>query len=565
MTPVSPLRRARRALALGLGLALFLTLFVDVAVLAVPLYDMQLYDRVLLSRNMDTVAMLSVACGAGLAIYGALDYLRSAALVAIADAVGAALGPAVLEAGVRRSVGGELSAGAEAMRDLGEIRGFLASGAVTAPLDALCAPMLLAVMFLLHPAFGWLGVAGCSFLTVVGIATDALVRPATARAAKQRAEAGHHLAAGLREADLTEGLGMFAALTQRWARRHAAALDGMRAAGERADGVAAGAKIARFVLQGGVMALGAVLILGRQASPGSLMGANLLLGKVLGPFDALVSSWRRWIAAGVAWRRIAVLLAAPEGAAERAEVVPGEAGVVLRDAGLQHPTLRRPLLRDVTLDLRPGTATALVGPNGAGKSTLLRLIVGLVPADTGAVRLDGVPVGCCDRRRIGYLPQGVHLLDGTVSDNVARFEAAPAESVIAAAEAASVHAVIGRLRQGYDTIIGQGAPTLSGGQKQRVGLARALHGGPRLLVLDEPDASLDHVGEEALLRAIHDARAAGAVVVVATHRPALLAAMDLVVTVRDGTVEAIRVQGEAVAAPPSAISLRPAPLRPAIA
>ena len=187
MTPVSPLRRARRALALGFGLALFLTLFVDVAVLAVPLYDMQLYDRVLLSRNMDTVAMLSVACGAGLAIYGALDYLRSAALVAIADAVGAALGPAVLEAGVRRSVGGELSAGAEAMRDLGEIRGFLASGAVTAPLDALCAPMLLAVMFLLHPAFGWLGVAGCSFLTVVGIATDALVRPATARAAKQRA------------------------------------------------------------------------------------------------------------------------------------------------------------------------------------------------------------------------------------------------------------------------------------------------------------------------------------------------------------------------------------------
>ena len=221
------------ALASGLGLALFLTLFIDVAVMVVPIYDMQLYDRVLLSRNMDTVAMLSVACVIGLVIYGILDYLRSATLVAIADRVGRALSVPVLEAAVRRGMEGDSSAGAEALRDLNEIRSFLSSGAVATPLDALCAPMLLAVMFMLHPAFGWLGLAGISILTIMGIVNDLLVRPAITAAAEQRSRIGNQLAAGLSEPELIEGLGMFPALARRWAGRHAAAMEQMRAA-ERA-------------------------------------------------------------------------------------------------------------------------------------------------------------------------------------------------------------------------------------------------------------------------------------------------------------------------------------------
>ena len=552
------LRRARLALALGLGLALLVTVFVDIAVLAVPIYDMQLYDRVLLSRNIDTVAMLSVACGAGLVIYGILDFLRSATLVAISDHVGRALGAPVLEAGVRRSMDGDASAGGEAMRDLNEIRGFLSSGAVSAPLDALCAPLLLAVMFMLHPAFGWLGTAGVSLLTIVGIVTDVLVRPAVTSAAKERSQAANQLAAGLREVDLTEGLGMASALSRRWARRHAEALDGIRRAGKRSDQVAALAKVARLGMQAAVMALGAVLILSRQASAGSLMGANLLLGKVLGPFDALVSSWRRWIAAWAAWRRVAALLAAPEVALAAGQVAPNEVGLVLREVCFEEPRTGRALLQEVTLDLAPGTATALVGPNGAGKSTLLRLIIGLLPPSAGHVRLGGIPIAASDRGRIGYLPQGVHLLDGTVSENVARFEDGSTESVIAATTAAGIHDMVGRLRQGYETRIGQGAPTLSSGQRQRIGLARALHGVPLLLALDEPDASLDQAGEGTLLQAISAARAAGAVVVIVTHRPQLLARMDLVVTVHEGRIAS-------VGPPPKAAAPGPARLRPVTA
>ena len=545
----SPLRRARNALWWGLGLALFLTLFINVAVMVVPIYDMQLYDRVLLSRNMGTVVMLSIACGAGLVIYCLLDYLRSATLVTIADRVGRALSVPVLEAAVRRGMEGDSAAGAEALRDLNEIRSFLSSGVVATPLDALCAPMLLAVMFMLHPAFGWLGVGGISILTIVGIVNDLLVRPAITAAAEQRSRAGNQLAAGLDEPDLIDGLGMFPALARRWAGRHAEAMERMRDAGERSQRVAAIAKIARLALQAGVMAMGAVLIIGRQASAGSLMGANLLLAKVLGPFDQLVSSWRRWIEAGAAWKRITILLATAgdEIETETATTV-SEHGLVLNGVGFDAPVTGRPLLRDITVELRPGTATALLGPNGAGKSTLLRLLVGVLPATQGSVRLDGIPIVSGDRARIGYLPQGIHLLDGSISENVSRFEVAPAEAVIGAARAANVHEIIGRLRQGYDTHIGRAVASLSGGQRQRIALARALFGCPRLLVLDEPDASLDQEGEDALLTAIDRARAAGAVIVVATHRPGLLARMDYTLTLRDGRVQDFGPRAEAVAA-----------------
>ena len=336
------LSHARKTLCLGLGLALFLTMFVDIAVLVVPIYDMQLYDRVLLSRNMDTVAMLSVTCAVGLVIYGLLDFLRSATLVTIADRVGRALSVPVLEAAVRRGMEGDSSAGAEALRDLNELRSFLSSGVVSTPLDALCAPALLAVMFMLHPAFGWLGVLGISLLTIVGIINDALVRPAVTSAAQRRARAGHQLAAGLSEVDLIEGLGMFPALGRRWARRHAAAMGHIRHAGERSQRVAAIGKIARLALQAGVMAMGAVLIISRQASAGSLMGANLLLAKVLNPFDQLVTSWRRWIEAGAAWRRLTILLAA-DGHVTNDSAVPvsPQAGLVLDGLGFQAPKTGR--------------------------------------------------------------------------------------------------------------------------------------------------------------------------------------------------------------------------------
>ena len=332
---------------------------------------------------------------------------------------------------------------------------------------------------------------------------------------------------------------MLPALSQHWAARHAAALAQMQQAGYSSDHVGSLAKIVRLSLQAGVMALGAVLILSTQASPGALMGANLLLGKVLGPFDALVSTWRRWITAGAAWRRLrATLWNAP--VLDAATNTGDEPGLLLQGIRVTDPATGRVLLDDITLTIAPGTAVALVGPNGAGKSTLLRLLVGLARPTQGMARLHGMPMAAAPIGSFGYLPQGVQLLDGTVWENIARFTDAPANDVIAAASVAGVHSIVGRLRQGYSTRIGASSNSLSGGQKQRIGLARALFGAPHLIGLDEPDASLDGHGEAALLEAIRAACSEGTIVAVATHRPKLLAAMDLIVTVEAGRIASVQ-------------------------
>ncbi len=529
--------RVRRTLRAGLGLALLLTAFVDVAVMVVPIYDMQLYDRVLQSRNMDTLAVLSLACVAGLLLYGLLEYLRSACFVTIGEAVGRHLNGAVLEEGVRRAAGGDLRAGPELVRDLNELQGFLASGAVATPLDALCAPLFVAVLFLLHPAFGFLAIAGVSLLVLVGLLAEWRVRPALLAAQERRAAAGQGLTRNLAEPELSDGLGMLPAIARRWTARHGSALAGLNHAGSQALAVAGLGRVLRLGLQGGVMALGALLVLAGATTPGSVMGANLLMTKVLGPFDQLVSSWRQWALAHASWRRIDRLLAAtaPLPATPDAEARPG---LLLRDAGLR--TLGgQVLLRGIDFSAPPGTLVAVTGPNGAGKTTLLRLLAGLALPSTGAVLLDGLPVHGGGGG--GFLPQSVSLLDGSVAENIGRFQddaipGAVLASAVMAARHAGVHDLIGRMGRGYDTALASNGAALSGGMRQRIGLARALFGSPRLVVLDEPDASLDADGGAALLRALRACCDAGAVVVVTSHRPALRHAADLVLELRGGAM-----------------------------
>ena len=536
----------RRTLAGGLGLAMALTVFLDLSMMVAPIYDMQLYDRVLHSRNMDTMAVLSVACAAGLLLYAVFEYLRSACLVAIGEAVGRHLNGAVLREGVRRAAAGDGRAGPELVRDLNELQGFLASGAVAVPLDALCAPLFLLVLFMLHPAYGFLGIAGIAALILAGLLAEWLVRPALLGAQERRVAAGQVLSRSLAEPELTEGLGMLPAIGRHWAARHGRALAGLGGATGWALGGAGLSRLLRLVLQAGVRVLGALLGLAGAATPGTLMGANLLTGKLLGPFDHLVGSWRHWALAHAAWRRIDRLMAAegPIPSAPAAEALPGLL--------VEHATLRaadgQVLLRGIDLRIPPGTLVAVTGPNGAGKTSLLRLLAGLAPPDAGAVLLDGAPVH--GGAGVGFLPQSVALLDGSVGENIGRFRDDALPAAIAAARRAEVHDHIGRMARGYETALFRNGGALSGGMKQRVGLARALCGSPRLLVLDEPDASLDADGTAALLRALRACCEEGAIAVVTSHRPALRDAADRVVALRDGTLD----DSPALGAPPQAVT-----------
>ncbi len=555
MTPrriMTPRRQVRRILGCGLGLGLGLTAFLNVAVLVVPIYDMQLYDRVLRSRNMDTLAVLSVACVAGLVLYAVLDYLRSACLVAIGEAIGRHLNGAVLNEGVRRAAAGDSRAGPELVRDLNELQGFLASGAVAVPLDAMCTPLLLAVLFLLHPAFGLLGVVGVATLVLTGLLAEWLVRPALLAAQERRTAAGQSLTGSLSDADLADGLGMLPAIGRRWAIRHGRALAGLDRASGKAQAVAGLARLLRLMLQAAVMVLGAVLVLAGAATPGSLMGANLLISRLLSPFDQLVGSWRHWVLAFAAWNRIDRLLAAEPVPLPSAPAASAWAGLLVQDAAL-HAADGQVLLHGIDLRIPPGTLLAVIGPNGAGKTSLLRLLVGLVPPAAGAVLLDGVPVH--GGAGVGYLPQAVSLLDGSVAENIGRFEDHGLHAAVVAARRAEVHDLIGRMTRGYDTALAQNGAALSGGMRQRVGLARALCGSPRLLVLDEPDASLDSEGAAALLRALRACCDDGAIAIVTSHRPALREAADLVVVIEDGMIAAAPAAPAAGAVPPGRVHL----------
>ena len=522
--------RVRCTLAGGFGLALLLSVLVDVAVLVVPVYDMQLYDRVLQSRNMDTLMAMSVACATGLAMYALVDYLRNACFVAIGEAMGRHLSGAVLEEGVRRAAAGDRKTGTELVRDLNEIQGFLSSGAVAVPLDAICAPLLLTVLFLLHPAFGFLGVIGISLLVLAGLLAEWRVRPALLAAQARRTDAQSMLSRSFSDPEVADGLGMLPAIGRRWAVRHGEALEGLNRIGGLALAVAGVSRLLRMSMQAGVMATGALLVLAGATTPGSLMGANLLTGKALGPFDLLVGSWRHWALAHAAWRRIGRLLSQAETVRKVGEAE-AKPGLVVEGAGVRSPDGRW-LLRDVDLAIPPGTLALVAGPNGAGKTTLLRLLAGLAPTESGSVLLDGVPAG--GDGRAGFLPQSVSLLEGTVGENIARFRRDGLDGAVEAARAAEVHELVGRMARGYDTALASNGASLSGGMRQRVGVARALFGGPRLLLLDEPDASLDADGGAALLRALRRCCEAGAIVVVTSHRPAMRAAADRVIELRNG-------------------------------
>lgn len=519
----------------ALLLVALVSVFVHLGTLVVPVYDMHLFDTVLQSRSMDSLVALSLACLAGVGLYAVLNYLRGVVLMLVGERIGARLQDPVLRAGLRHSLAGDARAGAVALADLHELRLLLSSPAAATPFDLLWAPVLLALLFLLHPAMGFLGLAGGATLLAFSIATDRATLPALGAATAALGRAVHQAGAQLREPALTQGLGMLPAMRARFGVAQARGLALHDQAQARAEILGSIARLVRHALQGALIALGALLVLRHEASPGVLIGANLIFAMLLAPLDQAVSSWRQLAGARLAWRRLASLLDDAPAPPRAANDDAAPAGLVLRGVGYRIDG--QDVLHDISLHVAPGTMLLVSGPSGAGKSTLARLLVGVLAPGAGAVLLDGVSIAHADRaEKIGYLPGRVQLLDGSVFDSIARFAAASPVAVVRAAELAGIHAAIGRLPQGYGTLIGPLSPLLSGGQKQRLALARALFGQPRLIVLDEPDASLDHEGEAALAGALRAALGWGAMVVAISHRGTLSGLADQVLRLEHGRV-----------------------------
>jgi len=527
---------ARRAV---LGVAV-ISLFVNVLMLTVPLYMLQLFDRVLASRSEETLIYLTIAAIGALAVLGGLDLLRGRALARVSTWLEQRLSPTALA----RAVGATLAAhgsGSQPLRDITLVRQFIASPGLLTYFDVPWVPVYIAVIYLLHPTLGFLAMLGALLLFVVALGTEFVTRKPLSKANDQWARAMRKTDAAIRNAEVIESMGLMPGIVRRWFADNQGALALQERASDRAGALLALSKFLRLTLQIAMLGAGAYLVVLHEITSGVMIAGSIILSRALQPVEQAIGSWKYLVSARSANRRLKEFFAtaplretdiglpAPRGqlVAERVVFIPPGAG--------------KPTLKGVSLAVEPGEILAIVGPSAAGKSTLARLLVGAWKPAAGVVRLDGADVYSWDRvdfgRYVGYLPQDVELFEGTIADNIARMTEADSESIVEAAKAADVHELILELPMGYSTVLGEGGMTLSGGQRQRIGLARALFRNPRLLVLDEPNANLDADGEAALLQALHLARDRGAAVVFISHRPNLVACADKMLFLRNGIAE----------------------------
>ncbi|WP_084639756.1 type I secretion system permease/ATPase [Kaistia adipata] len=538
--PQAVIIEARRSFLGGLGYAAMLSAFINVLQLTTPLYMLQVHDRVLNSRSMDTLAMLSILAAGALALYGILEFIRSQIFQVMGGRLVRKLNGPVLTASIRASAREGTSRAAQALRDLAELRSFLTSHAVSAPLEAVWSPIFLAVLFLLHPGFGIVGIVSILILIISSIALDISTRGLLSEANKANIEAIGGVAGHVRHAEVIESMGMLPALAARWRLAQFSALEMLEAGNRRGKIIATVTRTIRYGMQLFVLALGCILAIRQEISSGAMIASTIVMGRLLMPFDSVVENGRQWVAASGAWKRVRELIESEGSDRQTMPTAVCEGDLVVDRLIYAAAGQDVPIIKGVSFSLSPGEVLGVIGPSAAGKSTLARLLVGIIKPTAGGVYLDGNSVYLWERgsfgQFVGYLPQSVSLLDGTIRDNIARMDDGDPRAVIEAARMADVHEMIGRLPLGYDTPVGDARLTLSGGQRQRVALARCLYGHPRLIVLDEPNANLDATGEAALIRAIRAAKADGAIVVIIAHRPAIMEVADKLLVLENGRV-----------------------------
>jgi PrtD family type I secretion system ABC transporter len=518
---------------------------INLLALTGSIFMLQVYDRVLPSQSVPTLVALMVVVAGLFLFQAALDVIRSRLLVRLASRIDEALGErtyrAVLELPLRGVPAGD---GLQPIRDLDTVRNFLAGPGPTAILDLPWIPVYLIFVYMLHPLLGLLATFGAVLLLALTLLTDYMSRGATADCARD-AQRRHALSAeGRKNAVVLRSMGFADRMVERWLAASGCHLHAQQQASDVAGGLGAFAKVFRLFLQSAILGLGAYLVIQGEVSGGVIIASSITSSRALSPIDLAISQWKSFLAARQSAGRVDALLRSPMFAvtAPPLPLPPPRLTLTVESLSATAPGLTAALVQNVSFHMRAGQGLGLIGPSAAGKSTLLRAIVGAWPILRGTVRLDGAAL---DQwlpaelgRHIGHLPQDVELFDGTISENIARFDPAvdPA-AVLEAAHAANVHDMIVRLPAGYETRIGQDGDALSSGQRQRIGLARAFFGNPFLIVLDEPSANLDTEGEEALTKAIRGVRDRGGIIIVVTHRPSAIAALDILATMADGKMQ----------------------------
>lgn len=539
-----PVAAALRAARNAFGSVAILSAFTNILMLTGPLFMMQVYDRVLSSRSVPTLVALSMLAILLYLFLGILELIRSRILSRIGEKIEEQLGgqtfDAVMLLPLRMS---KKEAAAQPVRDLEHMRQFMSGPGPVAICDMPWLPLYIGILFLFHPYLGWLAIAGAALLIVMTLCSDAVLRDPTRRVAVLSSARAEYIEAGRRNAEALYAMGMKGAYARKWQETNLAYVEEQRQASDATSSFSTFSKIVRLTLQSAVLALGAWLAIKQLASPGAMIASSILTSRALAPIEQAIGQWRGFVNFRQAKARLGQLLDKIGPDDDRMPLPAPSKTLAVSGVAVVAPGNQSPTVRDVTFALTAGQGLGIIGPSGTGKSTLVRALVGIWPPARGTVRLDGAEIDQWHPEAlgpsIGYLPQGVELFDGTLAENISRFSrSADPTDIIEAAKQADVHDLILSMPEGYDTRIGNSGASLSAGQRQRIGLARALFGKPFLIVLDEPNASLDADGEMALTNAIVTARQRGAIVVIVAHRPNALSAVDNVLVLAQGAMVA---------------------------
>jgi PrtD family type I secretion system ABC transporter len=557
--------RACRTAFIGVGV---MSCMINLLYLTGSMFMLEVYDRVLPSRSVPTLVGLIVLASGLYIAQGVLDLIRGRILGRVGTSLDEALNKRVFDTVVRLPlVTGARNEGQQPLRDLDNVRSFLGSMGPGAFFDLPWLPFYLAICFAFHWLIGVTALIGAIILVTLTLITEFLSRQPAREAMGLAARRNDLAATSRRNAEVLVAMGMSGRLSRRWSQANEKYLEGNQRASDVTGGLGAIAKVLRMTLQSAVLAVGAYLVIHQEATAGIIIAGSILSARALAPVDLAIAHWKGFVAARQSWHRLNRLLEQMPAQATPTLLQNPAKRLSVENLSIVAPGDQRVIVQDVTFALVAGNGLGVIGPSGSGKSSLVRALVGVWQPFRGKVRLDGAALDQWSSDvlggHIGYLPQDVELFAGTVAQNICRFDPqASSDGIIAAAKEAGVHEMIIKMREGYNTQIGEQGTALSAGQAQRVALARALYGNPFLIVLDEPNSNLDTEGDEALTRAIRGARERGAVVVVVAHRPIGIEAVDQILVLKDGRMQAFGPKEQVLAqvlqqrvAPPSPIKI----------
>lgn len=516
------------------------SMFANLLMLTPTIYMMQVYDRVMVSGSEYTLAAVSLITVVLFLVMAFAEWARSRLLVRAGARFDEALNGEVFDASFEASLNGANRSPLQAFGDLTNLRQFLTGNGTFALVDLPWTPVYIAVMFLMHPWLGWTSIAFAVVMLVLAIVGNRVAAPGYKKVNDVQMESTGYLQSKLRNAETAHALGMLDNLRRHWLAIQQRLVQVQGEAAERTHRMQAITKYVQYSQQSLMLALGALLAIDGQISAGAMIAANALMGNALRPISLVVQTWKQFVDTRQSYARLEKLL--EDHPAREATHVGDEVRgqLTLRQLQATAPGRELPILKGLDVEFRAGEVVAILGPSGAGKSTLARCLVGIWPDVSGQVLLDGHPLQEWSREalgpHIGYLPQDIELFDGTIAENIARFQPNRSEQVIEAAKRTGIHEMILRLPKGYDTPMGEAGGMLSGGQRQRIGLARAILGDPELVVLDEPNANLDDAGEQALVRTVRELKNRGRTVFMIVHQQHLLAAADRALFLENGQV-----------------------------